>query len=372
MLTLFFRRRMRRRQLRRMLAGLGPGGPRRLVVWASALCALHVAAMMALEGMTAGDAVWLTATTIVTVGYGDLSAATPMGRAATILLMYVGGIFVLAKAASDWFDARAEAAGRRLHGYWDWDMDDHLLIIGNPFGADDAAAERSAAFYDRLIAQIHAHPAWADVPVEVLCTVFEGRGLPPALRDAGVAFRAGRASDGAALESCHPERARSVIVLASAENDAAADAIAFDAVDRLRRAGFKGRLVVECVEDANRARLGGAGASGLVRPMRGYPEMLARAVVAPGSEQIITDLFTAEGDECHRIDLPKPWSGVWADLCRRLIGAGVGTPLGYVDGQGRVDANPRGPREVEAHALFVVVNEADEAGLDRIPGLLEG
>ena len=54
---------------------------------------LHVIAMMTFEGMKASDALWLTFTTATTVGYGDISATTLQGRSATVVLLYLGGIF---------------------------------------------------------------------------------------------------------------------------------------------------------------------------------------------------------------------------------------------------------------------------------------
>ncbi|MDO6804740.1 potassium channel family protein, partial [Wenyingzhuangia sp. 1_MG-2023] len=48
---------------------------------------VHALAMMWLESMTPWQAVWLTLTTLATVGYGDVSAQTPLGQLMTIVLM---------------------------------------------------------------------------------------------------------------------------------------------------------------------------------------------------------------------------------------------------------------------------------------------
>ena len=60
------------------------------------LVVANVSAMMFFEKLSLEDAIWLTMTTITTVGYGDMSATTTFGRLATILLMYLVGIFLLA------------------------------------------------------------------------------------------------------------------------------------------------------------------------------------------------------------------------------------------------------------------------------------
>ena len=78
------------------------------------LIGLHVAAMMAFEGLSLGEAVWLTFTTITTTGYGDLSAKTPAGRAATIVLIYLSGIFLLTQAGGAFFEFRILRRERAL------------------------------------------------------------------------------------------------------------------------------------------------------------------------------------------------------------------------------------------------------------------
>lgn len=326
---------------------------RRIAVWVVAMLALHVVAMIVFEGLVPFDAVWLTATTVMTVGYGDLSAATVPGRLSTMLLMYAGGIYVLAKAVGDYTDYRAQVASEKTRGTWGWNMKGHLLIIGQPTG-------NAAQYYVRLIDQIHAHENWTEVPVLLLTEAFVNSHLPGSLADRGIAHYCGDSTDRNALDRCTPQDARAVIVLADSSTDSSADAGVFDAVDRVRCAGFKGPLVAECVDQCNRPRLLRAGASTVIRAVHGFPEMAARAIVAPGAETLVETLFTAEGDECRRYDLPSVWHGTWSDLTRRLVEAEIGIPLGYCDVQGCVHGNPVG-RVIEARTIFVVVHDDRQA-----------
>lgn len=66
------------------------GGVGKLALYLALIFLAHVIAMMLLEDMAAFDAAWLTATTMVTVGYGDVYAKTAEGRVATMLLLYAG------------------------------------------------------------------------------------------------------------------------------------------------------------------------------------------------------------------------------------------------------------------------------------------
>src|SRR3954453_17497524 len=92
------------------------------VVGLLGLIGLHVVAMMAFEGLSLGDAIWLTFTTITTTGYGDFSAKTRAGRASTIALIHLSGISMLTQAGAAFFELRALRRDRqkraRRHSGW--------------------------------------------------------------------------------------------------------------------------------------------------------------------------------------------------------------------------------------------------------------
>jgi voltage-gated potassium channel len=163
-----------------------------------------------------------------------------------------------------------------------------------------------------------------------------------------------------------------IIVLARQEAEPGSDGRTFDILDRLSELGAKGRILAECVDDANRPRLRRAGANILVRPMRGYPEMIVRALVAPGSEAILEDLFTTRRDECWRYDV-KVNGARWADLVRVLVERDVGVPIAYrsaADGQIRINPPPDTP--IEADKLYVIVRENNNRHDDEIAALVGG
>jgi voltage-gated potassium channel len=358
MLGVLFRLRRRGGRYRTFVGGGNRRFPR-LAAFLVAILIGHVIAMMLLEGLSLLDAVWLTATTVVTVGYGDVFAKTVEGRIATMALLYAGGIFVLAKAVNDWIEIKTEQADRKLRGAWRWNMSDHILIIGSP-------DRHATAYFERLVETIRETPEIADKPVQLLTSCYGEQALPRTLADLGVVHWHGAPAERGALAAVACDCAFAVLVLAHAQSDPACDAETFDTIDRLVDGRCKAPIVAECIDDANRARMRRAGARSIVRPMRGYPGMLIRALVAPGSEAIIEDLFTVQGDECRRVDLAKPWRGDWIDVVTRLVADGIGTPIAFQDGAGKVHMNPVGEKGLEAQALFVVTHEAAADAAERV------
>lgn len=364
---------LRRLRHRRWQHGRPPS-LHRSVLWLLAMVALFAAAMAALEAMPPEESLWLAVVTLTTVGYGDVVAKTPAGKLATVLLLMAGGVFVLAKLASDWFEWRDTVRERKRRGFWRWDMHDHVLIVGTPAGEGEAAAR----FFAALVRQLQGTTQYRDAPVELLTRAFDARpeGLPQALCDIGVVHRSGAPTDPDALEAADAGRAAAVVVLADAPEDPVSDAVAMDVLARVRAlAEAAGRamppVVVECVDDRNRRRLLAAGAAATVRPLRTYPEMLARALVAPGAERLLEDLFTPEGNELHRVPLDRPWRGRWAELACAVLRADLGTAIACEAPDGEVTLNPRGSQEVVASALFLVLQDGQESVLAaRLPGAL--
>jgi len=329
------------------------------------LIGLHVLAMMALEGMDAGTALWLTFTTITTTGFGDYAPRTAVGRAATIGLIYLSGIFLLTQAGAAFFGLRVLRRQRMRRGEWRWRMRDHVVIVNAP-------AERPAEYLLRLLGSLRrSHAAQAEVQALVITEAFPD-GLPPALEDdPGIVQVRGRFDDPAALDAANVAEARAVVVLAEQEGERLSDSRAFDLIHRLRERGVRARIVAECVEDANRERLKRAGADAVVRPLRGYPEMIVRALVAPGTERIVERLFGSEGDECLRFEA-RAIGLPWCRVVSAVLEANFGTPIAYLDTDGHLHTNPAPSKPVSATALFVLVDDAQHPTSERIQAVLDG
>ena len=114
---------------------------RRPLLWLLAMVLLFVATMAVFEEMAPGDSLWLAAVTLTTVGYGDITPRTGVGRLATVLFLLVGGVFLALslmsfdRADPGWSVSSAaeqyhNAAGRI--GAWAADLA-HLLQEEHPY-----------------------------------------------------------------------------------------------------------------------------------------------------------------------------------------------------------------------------------------------
>jgi voltage-gated potassium channel len=99
--------------------------------------------------------------------------------------------------------------------------------------------------------------------------------------------------------------------------------------------------------------------------------MLVRSLMAPGTEQVLEDLFRHQGD--HTIRLNVPLSNVtWAKIVTTLIQKDIGTALGYVQKNGDIVTHPETYSIIEGEGLIVLINDDQVIpSLDDIAQLLK-
>lgn len=310
------------------------------------LVAGHIVAMTILEGLSLWDSVWLTLTTLTTVGYGDLSAKTPLGQLATISLMYIAAITLVTFLIRDYVDFRMARFDLIRTGNWNWKMENHILIINAP-------KYNGEQFFNRLVSQIRMDDDYKNTPILLLNTEFT-QGLPAQLKNLNVKHITGSGNNETDIEKAYAHKAKHILVLARDEYHADSDSISFDIADRLSRHQLGHITLVECVDDGNRPRIEELGIKSLLRPIRSYPEMLVRAMDAPGSEVVIEDMFTRHNDHPERYSI---WleGERWADVVNAMVQSGVGTPMAFMNKEGDITVHPNGDTHVVAQSLIILV-----------------
>lgn len=342
---------------------------KRLFAILGGLLVFQITVIWAAEDLTLFESFWLTMTTLVTVGYGDFSPETIAGRLSTIIVMFISAITIMTLIVSDFIEYRFYRRERIVTGRWVYKMKDHIVIINTPQNGGEQ-------YFMRFASQIRAIPEYETVPIIILTRQFPS-GLPPELADVGLVHFHGSGSDPEALKAVHAGSARHIVVLAADEADPASDSLTFDIAHRLTEANLGNRTTVECVSDQNRQRFKTVGVRTIIRPVRTYPEIMVRAIVAPGSEKVLEDMFNYQNDHPHRYDL-KLDDLNWADIVSALVRHGIGTALAYIDNDDEVSCHPSTDEVIEGKGLIVLVKSQDtpsvqvvEEALDRYRAFLD-
>jgi len=307
---------------------------------------LEVVVLVLAEGLTPFEALWLTMTTLTSVGYGDYSPTTTIGRLATIIIMFITAITLVTLIISDFIEYRFYRRERILQGRWIYKMKDHIVIINTPRHGGEQ-------YFHRIARQIRQNPGYETIPIQILTRQFPD-GLPPELRDSGITHFHGTGNDDFALKAVHAGDARHIIILATDETDRTSDSLTFDIAHRLADANLASRTTVEAVMDENRKRFAELGVRTIIRPVRTYPEIMVRAVIAPGSEKVLEDLFNYDNDHPHRFNLEVS-DLLWSDIVSALIRCGIGTALAYIDSDDQVVCHPEANETVKGKGLIVIV-----------------
>lgn len=315
-----------------------------LPFWLVAIFVAHVTAMIRLEHLSLSDAIWVTATTITTVGYGDVSAHTDAGRLATILLLYVGGIFVLATAINASLEAQQQRLERKRRGEWRWKLKDHIVFMSPRTGLHEE-------FVEKVVRELreggdHRHALLLSVGAsDRTRAVFEQLDIAVVRTDAlnPVAI------------TC-ADVAHASVVIALDDEGEPSSAFQIDAVSQARYVNEKAHVICEvAAEHADRARH--LGATSVVRRTRGYPAMLAREILAPRSSSVIEELFSSHGATLVRIDMPHTILGPWRRIMDRATEIYFGIPIAYEDTAGAIVSCPKPRSVVMARALYVVTDD---------------
>ena len=323
---------------------------------------LHSLLIRLFEGYSWGDALWLALTTITTVGYGDIQIHSLGGRVATVLLLYAGGIFVLAKVVADYFEYHSSKHQQKFKGEWRWNMSNHILIIS------DQEDQLSELFYQRLIHEFRQTPQYQNSSIQILTQDFSD-GLPELLQLLGTTYYKGKGNSPKDLEAVNCNLAKIIIILAQRHNDPLSDGHTFDILHRIRDINSSAFIIVECVDDANRKRLQQAGANIMVRPIRAYPEMIVGVLCAPGTEQVLENMFTQQGDRYQRVNVILR-AKEWAEIVYQLIKADIGIAIAYIDPNGLVSCNPPGRKKIVADALIIMVKDGKEISAEQVTAIL--
>ncbi|MGF1454065.1 MAG: potassium channel family protein [Alphaproteobacteria bacterium] len=311
---------------------------------------LHSVLIALVEDWSLADALWFTATAGTTVGFGDLSPASHLGRLITVLLIYIPAIPAIGYLTSLLVEGIIDRRDRTRLGRVQLMLSNHLVFINYP-------KIDGAVYFERAIEQFHqSNTDYADRPIAILTDSLPN-GLPQSLHDLGVSLVSHRPNEAAALELACAAQADTVFVLTPSGQEPWEESLVFDIAHQillLRGDGPRPRIIAEAFSPEMKSRLRQMGVDAVVRPIRAYPGLIVRAAIAPGSEAIVEALFDARGEECQRLD--QPFTNIaWSDLASSLVARDLGTPIAIQDEHGVVRADLSGSERVSGRAVYLIV-----------------
>ena len=317
----------------------------KLILILFSIIILHSLIIAWLENLSITDALWLSLTTTTTVGYGDIAPQTFSGRLATVLLIYIGGIAVVAETAAMYFEYRQQIRDQILSGKKRWTMQNHIVFLNNPKISGET-------YFYKVISELRASNLENhNLPIIIVSDQFK-TGLPDKIKNLQTVYVNHNPLEPASLEAANILQAKIIVLLCADQYKLHSDSINFHLLSKLKNMGVQSRIIAEVADDHNRHQMLAAGAHSVIRPIRTYPEILVRSIVAPGSERVLENLFDSFNDECSRYQLAISIS--WSTLVNKLVDEEIGIPIAYEDKQGNIITNPPGRNIVETRAIFII------------------
>ncbi len=220
-----------------------------------------------------GDALWFSAVSITTLGYGDLIATTTGARIGTVIFIMLVGLSSFSLFFGMALDSVSSAIARAQKGLGRAMVKDHIIIVHFP----------SEQRVRQIIDEIRADPEHGDCEIVIVSAGIDE--LPFAAKD--VVFVRGSSHDAETYRRARATDCRLAIVLSPDYADRHSDAIVAAAVSVLDRANHDIHIVAECIDEKHRPLFDSCNCDAVVLGMSIAGNLLVQEVHDPGIAQVV-------------------------------------------------------------------------------------
>jgi voltage-gated potassium channel len=301
-----------------------------------------------LEGWSILDSLYVTAQTVTTVGFGDLTPRTTLGRAfAAVFMMVSVGVVLYALTSTVQTIVHSELFATYGHSRKMRHMRDHFIICGAGRVGSHLIRSLRAANGNFLV--IENDQAKVEALMELGITVLpRDATLEDTLREAGVEYASG-------LATCLPDDADNVYVVLTA-----------------RDLNPKLHIVARAAEEQAESKLLRAGANRVVAPTIIGGHRMAMALTKPAVGDFL-DSVTANQLELgfEQLEVDSASTLVGRKLSETVIRSELNIVIVSIRrNDGEIIFNPSGTTQIEGGDMLIAIGNAES--LTRLNALARG
>lgn len=298
---------------------------------------LGTVAFHLLEGWSILDSLYVTAQTLTTVGFGDITPQTPVGRAFTTVFMIVGvGVVLYALTSTVQSIVHSELVAKYGHSRKMSKLQDHFIICGA--GRVGSHLLRSLREVDGVFLVIESDQRKCEALMEMdIRVLMRDATLEDSLIEAGVEHARG-------LASCLPNDADNVYVVLTA-----------------RDLNPKIHIVARAAEEQAESKLIRAGANRVVAPTIIGGHRMAMALTKPAVGDFL-DSVTANhlGLEFEQLEVNPTSSLVGLKLSETIIRSELNIVIVSIRrNDGEIIFNPSGETKIEGGDVLIAIGTAE-------------
>ncbi len=241
------------------------------------------------------DSIWWAMVTMTTVGYGDLSPQTEIGRFLIAYPCMLVGIAIIGYLLGMVAESVFDYISKRKRGLVQITREHHIIICNFP----------TLDKLKRLTAELKLHPAYEHSFFVIVSDTITK--LPESLPADDFAFVYGNPTSEQVLHKANLMAAAGVFILAGDPFNSDADAITFaiaSVVEQLRQEHhYPFKMVAELIHHENLCLLQRAKVDGIVTPEGLTDCLLAQEFLYPGIHEIITQIISNKiGSQFYILD----------------------------------------------------------------------